>query len=77
MGFVLTLFEIAMQECGVGVIKSGLRAAATTTGEPAGQDQEGKAKSYGCVLPLEVTPPALTVPVPTQPISMLSILSVK
>jgi hypothetical protein len=34
MGFVLTLFQVAMQESFVSVIKSGLRAAAaaTTTG---------------------------------------------
>ena len=36
-----------MEECFVGVIKGDLRAAVTTTGEPAGEDQEGKAKSYG------------------------------
>ncbi len=77
MGFVLTLFQIAMLECSVDMIKGDLRAAAPTTGEPAGEDQEGKAKSYGCVLPLDVTLPALTFPVPTQPISMLSIFRKK
>jgi hypothetical protein len=32
MGFVLTLFQIAMQESFVSVIKGNLRAAATATG---------------------------------------------
>jgi hypothetical protein len=38
MGFILTLFQIALQEGFVGVIKGDLRAALTTTGEPAGED---------------------------------------
>jgi hypothetical protein len=37
MGLVLTLFQIAMQERFVGVIKGGLRAARAAT-QPAGKD---------------------------------------
>jgi hypothetical protein len=40
--FVFTLFQVAMQESLVSVIKSDLRAAATTTGQSAGEDQKRK-----------------------------------
>jgi hypothetical protein len=38
MSFVLTLFQIAMQENLVSVIKGDLRAVATTTSQPAGEE---------------------------------------
>jgi len=37
MGFVLGLFQIAMQESFVGVIKGGLWAATTAASQPAGE----------------------------------------
>lgn len=50
MSFGLTLFQVAMQESSVGVVKGGLRAVATTTGQPAGEDdQKGKDKNRGLV----------------------------
>jgi len=39
MGFVLTLFQVAMEESLVGVIINGLRAVGLTTSQPAGNDE--------------------------------------
>jgi len=38
VGLVLTLFQFAVQESAIGVIKSILRAGATSTAQPTGKD---------------------------------------
>jgi hypothetical protein len=66
-----------MQESLVSVSKGDLRAVPATTSQPAGEDQKGKTKSYGFVLPLDVTLPAVTFPPPMQPRCMFSMFRVK
>ena len=77
MSFVLTLLQIAVQESLVSVIKGDLRAVATTTSQPAGEDQQGNAKSYGCVWPLDFALTTTTFPPTGQPRCMLNMFRVK
>ena len=78
IGIILTLSQIAAQKGPVDPFISSLRAlVTTTTREPADNDQNQKRRRYGIVCPLVLDLPALMVPSPTQPNSMLSIVTSK
>gem|GEM_PF-6612182 len=78
MGFVLGLFQIAMQETLVSVIKGGLRAVVAAAGQHAGQEQKGQAGDYpGLPCPLATAIGPLTFPPVGQPRCMLNMFRVK
>ncbi len=78
MGFVLGLFQIAMQESLVSVIKGGLRAVAAAARQHAGQEQKRQANDYpGPLCPLAMAVGPVTVPPPMQPRCMFSMFRVK
>ena len=84
MGFVLGLFQIAMQQSRVGVIKSLLdgllrSVVSTAAGERAHPGDRHQNRYYypGPLCPLAETLPAVTVPPPMQPRCMFSMCRVK
>lgn len=77
-GLELSLFKVPVEKSVVGVLKKNLRAHLLIASEPAKKQQDDqRAKTYGLVLPFVLDCAAFTVPLPTQPNSMFSIVTSK
>jgi hypothetical protein len=72
----LALFQVTAYECPTSVLVGSLRDLAVT-GDPAGDHETEQKANYGDVCPLVFDCAALTVPLPTQPNSMFSIVTSK